>query len=634
MRVFNLELSTALVLSSMLTAPAAFASVASEDCAMCHGGDDEDVVAVGVSSLEGSIHEGFDCTDCHVTVEDLPHDDDLPPAACGECHDDEASAFTRHGRGTVGETPDIPTCGSCHGTHDILPVDDPRSPVHVSSLGATCDRCHGNVDLIREHDIRFKEPIDVFEASVHGQAADSMGAATCIDCHGAGGSAHVILAPGNPLSSINHFNIPATCGTCHTEIAAAYMEGIHGELVARGETESPVCTQCHGEHGILPVDDPRSRVSPALVAQATCAPCHESAMLNERYGLAAGKLRSFSDSFHGLKSKNGDASVANCASCHGSHRILPSADPRSQINPANLRETCGHCHPGISTMLAQTRIHQQTVAPARGYAHWFAFAYTILIVLVIGGMGLYVVVDFGKHVRDRRRGGVQVQRMDLNARVQHALLLTSFMVLVLTGFALRYSDLWLFRTLFAWDGGFSARGDIHRVAASVFVVLCVYHLVFLFGPRGRRFARDMRLSITDGHDFRQMVEYNLDRRHLRPRIGRFGFVEKAEYWALVWGSVIMTVTGFALWFDNWAVSMLSPAWMDVLHVIHFYEAVLATLAILVWHFYAVIFSPAVYPGSPAFLTGKMPRQMLEHEHPEDPVLEDAVGGDASSVDPP
>jgi cytochrome b subunit of formate dehydrogenase len=623
MRVFNRDGGMGALLALALVVSVSSADVASQDCLDCHG-DDEDIGIVTEASFEGSVHEGFECTDCHSSIDDLPHDDVLPAATCGDCHEGVANGYTRHGRSALGQVPDLPTCTSCHGSHAIFYVDDERSPAHPDNLGATCDACHGDVHLAREHDIRLKRPVDVYKVSVHGMASDTTGAAGCINCHGTEGSAHEILSPGNARSSINHFNIPTTCGQCHERVTEEYLAGVHGKLVLRGETDSPVCTQCHGEHGILAPSDPRSRVSTTRVAQSTCEPCHESALLDDKYGLPAGESASFIDSYHGLKSSSGDPTVANCASCHGNHLILPSSDPRSSVNTANLTKTCGYCHPGINEALARTQIHGATVAPSRGAAHIVAIVYTILIALVIGGMGAYVVLDFTKQVQNRRRGLDQVVRMDANARFQHGMLFVTFVVLVITGFALRYSELWLFQKLFSWDGGFQARGVIHRVAASVFVFSCVWHMVFLFTRSGRRFGRDMSLSVSDGEEFRDMVLYNLDRRPSRPRSGRFGFVEKAEYWALVWGSVIMSLTGVALWFDNWAVSVLSSTWLDVMRVVHFYEALLATLAIAVWHLYAVVFSPAVYPGNPAVFTGKMPRKMLEHEHPDDPALRDQI----------
>ena len=101
-----------------------------------------------------------------------------------------------------------------------------------------------------------------------------------------------------------------------------------------------------------------------------------------------------------------------------------------------------------------------------------------------------------------------------------------------------------------------------------------------------------------------------------PRFGRFSYVEKAEYWALIWGSAVMVVTGLLLWFDNWFIQFLPKGVLDVALVIHYWEAWLATLAILVWHLYSTVFNPHVYPMNPSWLTGSMPEEMYRHEHPE------------------
>ncbi|NOR14581.1 MAG: hypothetical protein GQ544_02640 [Candidatus Aminicenantes bacterium] len=122
-------------------------------------------------------------------------------------------------------------------------------------------------------------------------------------------------------------------------------------------------------------------------------------------------------------------------------------------------------------------------------------------------------------------------------------------------------------------------------------------------------------KISDFTEFIQRVLFNLGLRKEPPCFKRFSFVEKAEYWALLWGNVVMILTGILLWFDNFFVSFLPKGVLDVSLVIHFYEAILASLAILIWHLYATLFNPAVYPMNPSWLTGKMPRDMHKHEHP-------------------
>jgi cytochrome b subunit of formate dehydrogenase len=97
--------------------------------------------------------------------------------------------------------------------------------------------------------------------------------------------------------------------------------------------------------------------------------------------------------------------------------------------------------------------------------------------------------------------------------------------------------------------------------------------------------------------------YNLGLLPRRPPISSHSYIEKVEYWALLWGAVTMSVTGLLLWANTLVMRVSSKLVLDVATAIHFYEAILATAAIAVWHFYYVIFDPNVYPVDPAFLTG-------------------------------
>jgi cytochrome b subunit of formate dehydrogenase len=125
--------------------------------------------------------------------------------------------------------------------------------------------------------------------------------------------------------------------------------------------------------------------------------------------------------------------------------------------------------------------------------------------------------------------------------------------------------------------------------------------------------------VSDLVELRQMLRYNLGLSDRRPLFGRFSFGEKFEYWALVWGMVIMTVSGTMLWFDNYFVAIVPKGVLDVMLVVHYYEAWLATISILIWHMYSTVFSPALYPMNPSWLTGKMPVEQYRHEHLGDEV---------------
>jgi cytochrome b subunit of formate dehydrogenase len=608
--------------AGLLAQDSAGETITSEDCVMCH--EESSHGTEYGADISHSIHQDLECLDCHADKDTAPHDETstflVGCEGCRNCHEDASQQYIAHGRAEIGTCGDMPQCTDCHGDHDILPSSVKLSKTHPVNLPATCGKCHENLDITKKYDILIDNPIAIYEASVHGMAAKGgvYLAATCNDCHSTGGTAHKILSPGHPDSAINHFNIPDTCGKCHKGVENDFMEGVHGKLVSRGETDAPVCTNCHGEHGIISPDDPRSPVSSARLAEETCSPCHESAVLNAKYGLQAGRLATFIDSYHGLKSKAGDTHVANCASCHGVHCILPSSDPLSTVNPKNLQHTCGDCHPGISEKMAAMPIHGVTGEGLRTpLADLVENIYIIAIVVIIGLMVLHWLIDLGRHIILMMRRRPQVRRMRYNEIWQHTFVMVSFIVLVISGFALTYDESFLAGVFFGWAGGFELRGTVHRIAAVFFILTVVWHLLYLCASRlGREFFTDMVPLLKDFTQFWQRILYCIGRRAESPRFHRFSYVEKAEYWALVWGTAVMVVTGLLLWFDNWFINFLPKGFLDVALVIHFWEAWLASLAILVWHLYSTVFNPAVYPMNPSWLTGLMPEEMYRHEHPD------------------
>ena len=571
--------------------------------------------------IDNSVHEGTDCIECHADVikrKDTDSHEKMEAVDCGECHEEVAEIYKRHGRLETGRDNDIPGCPDCHGTHDILSTEDKKSPAHPVNLPTTCGRCHGNPEFNWEHTFLPKQPVTTYGSSIHGvaRAKGNQRAATCKDCHFTDETAHRILSPGIPQASINHFAIPDTCGKCHAKEAEAYWSGIHGQLTERGDTDSPVCTDCHGEHWIYASSDSRSSVFPAKLAEATCAPCHESARLSEKYGLPPGEVAHFRDSFHVSMSSAGDISVANCASCHRAHKILPPSDPSSSLHPTHIRETCKECHEDIAPELTSIRIHDIRNSAQKGWPFFFTVLYMILISAMIGVMALYILLDYGRQIIDVTRKE-QIRRMDKWSLLQHTMLMIAFMVLAVTGFALRYPNAWWAQWLFGREGGFPFRSSLHRFSGVGLILTSLMHLAYLKSRRGFSFLQCIIPGKTDFLQAIQMLQYNLGLAEEKPRFGKFTFGEKFEYWAVVWGTMIMVVTGLFLWFDNYCIRYLPRVFLDVMRVIHFYEAWLATLSILLWHLYGTIFNPRFYPMNPSWITGKMPEEQYREEHPED-----------------
>jgi len=621
------------VLASLLTAMAMAAPKASaraakmsnEDCLACHSdptlAKDENGKQVSLhvdnAKFKTSIHSAFGCTDCHTDIKAFPHHPTPAKPVCATCHADQQTSYEHgvHARAAAAGNANAAKCQDCHGSiHEILPASDPKSKVAHTNIPATCGACHGK-QLVMASSGVSSAPFTSYEQSVHGKAVNggSEYAAVCTDCHGA----HDILTGTDPKSPIAQFNVPATCGKCHAEVQKEFMQSIHGAALARGNWEAPACTDCHGIHTIKAPSDPNSAVAAGNVGN-TCATCHASVKLSSEFGVAGNRVSSYLSSYHGMASKVGSTTVANCASCHGVHNILPSSDPRSTINHANLSKTCGQCHPGANEKFITAKVHLDGAQRADVGAKVIGFIskfYIWMIVVVIGGMVLHNLLVFRKKLLLHRIAHPRILfRMTLLQRVQHLTLLISFFTLVLTGFALRYPSSWL-AIAFVNE---QVRSLIHRIAGIALIAVSMYHIWYVAtDPDGRQFIGDLLPDWKDVTDLRDALLYYLGFREQRPMFCRFSYAEKAEYWALVWGMFVMATTGLTAWFKGFVGGHVPGWWVDVAITIHWYEAVLATLAIIVWHIYAVIFDPDAYPMNWSWFDGRMSIEQYQHEHPLD-----------------
>lgn len=300
---------------------------AQTDCLSCHGDvtmQDGAGHNVGVDGnvFHSSVHSDLGCSACHSSITAYPHPDHPQAVKCVACHAEEAAKLV----GSVHEHSADQPCTTCHGTaHAILPKDNPKSEVYPLNIPATCGKCHGDAAMAKQHHLANVYP--QYMDSIHGYAVSQEGllvAANCESCHGS----HHVLSHTNPQSPTYRTAIPATCGKCHGGILTQYMAGIHGQAMASGNQKAPVCTDCHtahtiarptmaqstpvcgschqaqlstyrdtfhsqvsdlgsyvavarcsdchGEHEILPASDPRSPVNSANLVK-TCGRCHQNA---------------------------------------------------------------------------------------------------------------------------------------------------------------------------------------------------------------------------------------------------------------------------------------------------------------------------------------------------------------------
>jgi len=609
---------TPLLAAVALALGSAGALLAADECLECHGTVDnvgEERLVVDAAKWEATAHgaAGASCADCHPGKVKDPHEADDPRAACVECHSDaeEALAGSVHAKaGADGEK--RPDCLSCHGAlHALMPRADEASMVHPKRLAQTCGECHSNPELGAKSGVKLVQPLAAYEASVHARGvAKGEHAATCSDCHGS----HGILPAADAKSQVNRQNVPETCSECHAEVAKAFADSVHGVAASKGIAESPVCTDCHGEHRILGPGDEGSPVYASNVPKMTCGRCHGDLRVTEKFGLKNTAVEAFEDSFHGLAGRSGDIHVANCASCHGVHDILPSSDPRSHISPENIAATCGACHPGAGASFAIGAVHVLPGNKEESHpsVYWARIVYLWLIGLTIGGMLLHNGLDFYRKAKSAHllrslpipEGAPE--RMSGWFRISHGLLATSFIVLTYSGFALKYPEAWWSRLATFGEPLVDLRGGIHRIAAVVMLGVAVLHVVHLVLSRRARacIGELVRPGMADIHELKEKVAYLAGKHPMPPESPWVGYPEKMEYLAVVWGTFVMGATGFMLWFPE-VVLRFAPKWVtDLATVIHLYEAILAALAILVWHFYLVIFDPMVYPLDTAAIDGR------------------------------
>jgi len=592
------------------------AKIAKVQCVTCHADE--------VKAYAGSVHAILGetaCATCHGSVHELTAAATLLPGKCSECHADEVKSLAEsiHGQAAKKGDPDAPKCGSCHGSiHEVKAASDPDSMVARKNLADTCAKCHSDAGFLSRHKIPVAHPVDSYKLSVHARAvALGKEAAACSSCHGS----HNIFPATDARSMVNHWKVPETCAQCHREIARQFNESVHGEAVKAGVRDAPVCVDCHGEHLIMDPSNPASPLSAANISAETCGRCHGDPRLALRYNLPADRLPSYAGSYHGLAIEGGKLTAANCASCHGVHDILPSSDPRSTVNAANLPKTCGQCHKGVGeSKFTIGPVHVQTNAgPNHPVVKWIRWTYWVLIPFTLGFMLLHNLLDLlAKLIRRRPRQETSeiAVRMNLGFRIAHWGVMASFPTLVGTGFALKYPESWWARPLMMWESNAGLRGGLHRTAAIVLILSTLYHFIHLaLKKRDRGFVTAMIPTIKDATDILEVFRYNLGLTKKQPTFAKFNYAEKMEYWAFLWGTGVMGLTGFLLWFNNFTLRHF-PKWVaDAATAVHWYEALLATFSILIWHFYLVIFDPAVYPMDTAWINGKIPADHYRHTRP-------------------
>jgi thiosulfate reductase cytochrome b subunit len=584
------------------------------DCRGCH----DDV------SIDASVHADVDCGECHVNVTDRRHTRGVEPLtddeSCGSCHRLTVRSVSRSVHG--GEA----ACTDCHGApHAIGPVDDLSSAVSPVNQIQRCGRCHNDPP----------ELIDGYLTGEHGRAllvSGLINAPSCGDCHGT----HRIMKVEEDRAPTEHHNSPEMCGACHQILFEHWKnESAHG-LAWQDDRDGPVCVDCHSNHEII---DPTTY--PARHASARkCGGCHEE------------YLTTFRDSFHGQALYLGLSEGATCSDCHTPHANLGVDDPESTVSPEHRMETCGKCHEGITASFATFDPHNDPTDPNDNFAVYVVwFFMTSLLIGVFAFFGIHDLLWLQRSLVGTLRGEFEEERNAASGKFirrfrranmrMHIVIITTFILLALTGLPLKFYDAPWAQTLVNVLGGIDSTRFIHRVAAIgtfgylIAHVIEVIYRAFVKGEKGMFWGpNSMTPQLKDVKDFFGNLRYFLYLGE-RPKGDRWTYFEKFDYLAVFWGVALIGISGLFLWIPDFFTRFL-PGWtLNAAHVIHADEALLATGFIFVFHFFHTHLRPESFPMDLVVFTGKMSLERFKAERPleyqrlvENNELEDYL------VDPP
>lgn len=210
---------------------------------------------------------------------------------------------------------------------------------------------------------------------------------------------------------------------------------------------------------------------------------------------------------------------------------------------------------------------------------------------------------------------VEIVRFSLQQRIQHGLLAISVLMLILTGFPIKYStEAWAAYVIKLF-GGFGNLFLFHQVFAVLMLLTAAYHIVWLIWIFAKKSPSwEMIPTLKDFKDAVHHGKYLLGLTDTPPQYGRYSYLEKFEYFAVIWGVIVMGFSGLILWFPGMFYWM--PRWaFGVARVVHSNEAFICMLALFVGHFFHVHFHPKVFPSSMVWWNGKISLQHLKEEHP-------------------
>ncbi len=373
--------------------------MADRDCLQCHekkelkSSIDGRSLFVDAAEVAGSKHGKTACSQCHSEVNAShvrPCETITKKVDCASCHAEIGQLYNKSVHGTLAERgdPNAPSCKECHGTHGVRGKDNPESATFPTNVPDLCARCHreGQKAAIRyvgdQHQI-----IERYTESIHGKGLMKSGltvTAMCTNCH----TAHDVLPRKDTASSVNPRNLPKTCGRCHHGIEEQFEKSVHSPAVTVTNKALPVCSDCHTAHTIRRTDEQGFK----LEIMQQCGRCHSEI------------AKTYFDTYHGKVSQLGYTKTAKCYDCHGSHDILPVADPNSHLSRANVVQTCQKCHEGATRRFAGYLTHATHHDPQKyPFLFWTFWGMTSLLVVTFVFGGVHTLLWIPRAVQMRRK---------------------------------------------------------------------------------------------------------------------------------------------------------------------------------------------------------------------------------------
>ena len=583
-------------------------------CGSCHGEQQKALAeSFHAKFLTVKAKGGNACVACHGNhgVKD-PRSTARP--LCTSCHDEQTAQYIKsvHGSARLHDDLEAAACYDCHGAHDIRRKEDPLSRVYPLNLPETCGKCHGDLELAKRHNIATTDAYKLYIESSHGRAVKKSGllvSANCSSCHGS----HGILPKNDISSSVNRRNVPGTCGKCHAGVLMQFRKSIHGKA---GSTKAAVCTDCHRSHGITRIDESHWKVG--LVSN--CGNCHDKLFKEYKHSYH-GKVTSLGyvqtakcSDCHGAHDivavddpasrVRGERKIQTCAKCHAG----AGASFASYV-----------AHPSEQDKQNQPLLYWVALAFALLLSGTFAFwGLHSFLWLVRASISHWPPKPEAKKAHREEK---HYWRFPLYHRLTHAFIIASFLGLALTGLPLKYSEAHWASELSHLFGGFHMAGLLHRFCALITFGYAVFHLSWVV----RRFlaTRDLGLFwgpaslVPQPKDLLELWDHSKWFMGLgpRPRFGRWTYWEKFDYWAVFWGIAIIGSTGLVLWFPLAAAHMI-PGWLvNVAMIIHSDEALLAVGFIFTIHFFNTHLRPGKFPMDEVIFTGRLSEEELKEDKP-------------------